>query len=222
MYVKTFCDGPIQANSHLIVCEETNKAALIDANGFSEDAIFDYLEKNDLKLECLLLTHGHYDHVYGAKKVQDKAQVPVYLNNKDLFLMEMLGEQLTLSGLPPIGPPAEKPAQTTPLKDGETIRVGNIEIKALLTPGHSAGSLTFYLPLQKMIFCGDLILFNGVGRTDLPGGSYEVLLDSIHDIIKKLPEDVEIYPGHGPISTIRQECAINSFFINSKEELRDL
>lgn len=222
MYVKTFCDGPIQANSHLVVCEETNKAALIDANGFSERAIFDYLDKNNLKLECLLLTHGHYDHVYGSKTVQDKANIPVYLNNKDVFLMEMLSEQLTLSGLPPIGPPAEKPTATIDLKDGEIVKVGNIDIKALLTPGHSAGSLSFYLPEEKILLCGDLILFNSVGRTDLPGGSYEVLLDSIHDIVKKLPEETVIYPGHGPKSTIKQECALNSFFINSKEELRNL
>lgn len=222
MYIKTFCDGPIQANSFLIVCEETNKAALVDANGFSESAIFDYIEKNNLKLECLLLTHGHYDHVYGAKRVQDTANVLVYLHNKDVFLMEMLGEQLKISGLPPIGPPAEKPTQTTPLKDGDITKVGNIEIKSILTPGHSAGSLSFYLEKEKKLFCGDLILFNGVGRTDLPGGSYEVLLDSIHEIIKKLPEDVEIYPGHGPVSTIGQECALSSFFINSKEELRNL
>ncbi|MGD9580813.1 MAG: MBL fold metallo-hydrolase [Vampirovibrionia bacterium] len=222
MYVKTFCDGPIQANSYLVVCEKTNKAALIDANGFSERAIFNYIKQNDIKLESLLLTHGHYDHVYGAKTVQETAKVPVYLNNKDLFLLEMLNEQLTISGLPPIGPPAEKPAKTTNLNDGDAVEVGDLKLKAILTPGHSAGSLCFYIKEERKLFCGDLILFNGVGRTDLPGGSYEVLLDSIHEIIKKLPPEVEIYPGHGPVSTIKEECAINSFFINTKEELRNL
>ncbi|MEW5820835.1 MAG: MBL fold metallo-hydrolase, partial [Cyanobacteriota bacterium] len=169
MIIKKYCGGSFQVNNFIIACEETKSAAMIDAGGYDENNIYQYLDKNDFKLEYLFLTHGHVDHICGAKKVHDDRKVPVCLNNGDKFLLDMLETQLSIYGMP-----AAKPVETiAPVIDGQIINLGNLVIKIIATPGHSLGSVCYYIESEKVLFAGDTLFSASIGRTDLPGGSFE-------------------------------------------------
>lgn len=208
MIVKTFPMGPLQVNTNLIACENTKKAALIDFGGYDLEKIETYIQKNNLSLEYLLLTHGHFDHVYGAGTLQEKYTLPVYLHEGDKFLLDMLEQQLLSYGMKPKKPPEN----ITYINDGDTITLGELEIKVLTTPGHSQGSVSYYIEAASTVFVGDTIFMGAVGRTDLPGGSTATLMDSITTKLLTLPDDTAVYCGHGPVTTIGEERVNNPFF----------
>jgi glyoxylase-like metal-dependent hydrolase (beta-lactamase superfamily II) len=207
MLIKSFTLGPFQVNNYIIACEETKKAALIDAAGEDLFKIEDFLTGNNLKLEFILITHGHLDHVAGADEIQRKFKVPVYINNEDEFLLNLLEEQLSMYGMLPAKPPKE----ILDLNDGDIINLGNIEIKVITTPGHSPGGVCFYIPELKKIFTGDTLFEQSVGRTDLPGGNYQQLIQSIKEKLLVLPFDIEVFSGHGSGTTIGEEKLDNPF-----------
>lgn len=208
MYLKTFTVGPFQVNNYLIGCEKNGKAALIDSGGFENDIIESILKQNNMNLEYILLTHGHLDHVSGARELQINLDVPVYINEEDHFLVKILEQQLALYGLPTSKPPEK----LTFIKDSDIIKLGNIEIKVISTPGHSPGCVCYYIESEKLIFVGDTIFNESIGRTDLPGGSYDQLMKSIKEKLMILPDDTKVLSGHGPETTIGEEKLNNPFF----------
>lgn len=213
MFFKTYTGGGFMVNNYLIACEETKKAALIDAGNFGENEIIEFCQQQGYKLEYLLLTHGHFDHISGAKTIQDKLALPIYLNKEDHFWVDMLQTQLSFYGMPP----ADPPNGVMDIQEGQTITLGNLKIKTIHAPGHSPGSICYYIETEKKIFVGDVIFAQSVGRTDLPGGSYDQLMNSIEQKLFTLPADVQAYSGHGPVTTIGEELEHNPFCGKNKQ-----
>lgn len=208
MLLKTYTLGPFEVNSYLIACLDTNKAAIIDYGGFNLSEVDDFLNKNNLHLEFLLLTHGHVDHISGANDLQKLKHMPIYMHKGDEFLVNMLEQQLILYDMPP----AKPPEKVNYVKNGEIIKLGNIEIRVLATPGHSLGSVCYYIPTESKVFVGDTIFSESIGRTDLPGGSFDQIMKSIKYQLLVLPDETEVFSGHGPVTTIGEEKLNNPFF----------
>ena len=202
MIIKTFIKPPIDNNNYLIIDEDTKEAALIDCSCF-DDEILTEIEDQKANLKYVLLTHGHFDHITGLNDTDE--DVKVLMHSAD---MEWIKELNTY--LPMIGMPAMKtPRIDGHFSDGDIIKLGNLEIKVLHTPGHTQGGVCFYV--ENNLFSGDTIFRESVGRCDLPGGDYNQIIDSIEERIFALPEETVIYPGHGRTTTVGWEKVHNSF-----------
>ena len=202
MIIKTFVKPPIDNNNYLIIDEHSKEAALIDCSCF-DDEILTELEDLGANLKYVLLTHGHFDHITGLNDTDEDVKVLMHQND-----MEWIKELNTY--LPMIGMPSMKtPRIDGFLKDGDVIKLGDLEIKVIHTPGHTQGGVCFYV--ENNLFSGDTIFKESVGRCDLPGGDYNQIIDSIEERIFTLPEDTIIYPGHGRTTTVGWEKVHNSF-----------
>ena len=202
MIIKTFVKPPIDNNNYLIIDEHSKEAALIDCSCF-DDEILTALEDLGANLKYVLLTHGHFDHITGLNDTDEDVKVLMHQND-----MEWIKELNTY--LPMIGMPSMKtPRIDEFLKDGDVIKLGDLEIKVIHTPGHTQGGVCFYV--ENNLFSGDTIFKESVGRCDLPGGDYNQIIDSIEERIFTLPEETIIYPGHGRTTTVGWEKVHNSF-----------
>lgn len=197
--------GPIETNCYILGDERSKKAVVIDAGG-EFGKIIKIIESLNLKLEKLINTHGHADHIGAVKQMQDKYDVKFYLNEKDLYLMKSYSEISGYLGLSEKNPPKVDGY----LKEGEIIRIGEIEIKAIHTPGHTPGSMVFLIEKEKILLSGDTLFEGSVGRTDLPGGSARELALSLKKITL-LKNDIRVFPGHGEKTTIEKEKKYNIF-----------
>ena len=202
MIIKTFIEPPIENNNYLIIDEESKEAALIDCSYMDEDILLE-LKKQNAKLKYVLLTHGHFDHIGGLNDLPEDVQVLMHEDD-----MEWVNEVNTY--LPMIGMPSMKvPKIHKHIKDNDIIKLGNTEIKAIYTPGHTQGGVCYYI--EGHLFSGDTIFRESVGRCDLPGGDFNQIVDSIEQRIFELPEETIIYPGHGKTTTVGWEKVHNSF-----------
>ena len=202
MIIKCFLKPPIDNNNYLIIDEETNEAALIDCSCFDIEILYE-LEKNNLNLKYVLLTHGHFDHITGLNDVSDNVKILMHKND-----MEWINELNTY--LPMIGmPPMQEPRIDQFISDKEIIKLGNLEIQVIHTPGHTQGGVCYYV--NNNLFSGDTIFKEAVGRCDLPGGNFNQIVESIENRIFNLPEDTTIYPGHGKTTTVGWEKEHNQF-----------
>lgn len=205
MIIKAITAGPFQVNNYLIICEDTKEAALIDAGGdFKKTEKL--IKDNNVSLKYLFNTHGHLDHVAGDFEIREKLGTKVFLHKEDQFMVDSFQQFLGLYGFPHY----ETPIIDDYFENNQEIKVGNLNFKVLHTPGHSPGSVS--LLVNDSLFAGDTIFARSVGRTDLPGGSYEVLKSSIEDVIFSLNPDITIYPGHGETTTVGEEKLHNPFF----------
>lgn len=182
-------------------------AAVVDPP-FGSSTIQEYLKSEGMSLKMILLTHAHFDHMGGINSILPfpPGELKVYLHPDDLPLWEAGGgaSQFGFSmDIPLIHPRA--------VMHGTELWLGDSMILALHTPGHSPGHIVYYLPEEKTAFCGDLIFYHGVGRTDLPGASGRILIQSIKDHIFTLPDDTLLIPGHGPSTTVGEEKLNNPF-----------
>jgi len=207
--IKVFTLGPLQNNCYLLIDDHSKSAALIDPP-YGVDAISQYLETQKLDLQMILITHAHFDHIGGVNTLIQSAGKPIdlYLHPDDQNLWNSGGGAKEFGfylELPIVNPKAAL--------DQTTIYLENNKIQVRHTPGHSSGHVIYYLPEEKSIFCGDLIFYHGVGRTDLPGGSARTLIQSIEKNILPLPDDVRLYPGHGAATTVGEERIHNPFLI---------
>jgi glyoxylase-like metal-dependent hydrolase (beta-lactamase superfamily II) len=207
--IKHFVFNPFQVNTY-ILSDDTGEAVIIDAacsTPKEEGFLSDYIEKQELTPKVLINTHGHVDHLLGANHVANMYNVPLHMHGDDVPLLERAREQAAMFGLelddiPPVD---------NHLKDGDGIGFGDSLIKVLHVPGHSPGGIVLYSPVNKFVVAGDVLFHGSIGRTDLPGGDYNSLIEGIKNKLLALPDDVTVYSGHGPATTIGEEKNSNPF-----------
>ena len=205
MIFKTITVGPLGVNCYIIGCEKTKAGAVIDP-GDDAPAILKVIKENNLDINYILLTHGHVDHLAHVSQLKSSIDAEFLMHPDDTFLLTGLLGQAMMFGLPNPG----KPKPDRLISEGEKIVLGELTINVLHTPGHSPGSVTYFV--ADKLFVGDLIFAGSIGRTDLPKGNYQTLIASVETKIFSLPDATAIYPGHGPATTVGQEKATNPFF----------
>lgn len=209
MQLKTFFFNPIRECTYLFT-SDSGETAIIDCGAYTSrerGRIEEYIREHQLQVTHHLLTHAHLDHVFGARFVYDTYGVLPHLHTADEPLFLHLREQAQMFGIPLSDTPLD---QYHPLTDGDILRLGNTEIKVLHTPGHTEGGVCYYIESQHILFSGDTLFQGSIGRTDLPGGNYPTLLQSL-DRIKLLPPETTVYPGHGLETSIGQEILYNQY-----------
>jgi len=206
MIYKVFPVGPLQCNCSVVGDEQTREAMVIDPGDQIED-ILEILKAENLTLKQIVVTHAHIDHVGGAMKLKAATGAPILMNQNDQALLKMLDVQAAWVGMKPPGPVQVDEA----VGEGRVLKVGNITSNVIHTPGHTEGSICLYFPEQKTLVAGDTLFAGSIGRTDLPGGSYEKIMRSLHNQVLALPDDTQVVPGHGPLTTIGEERETNPF-----------
>ena len=214
--IKTFQVGIMPTNSYVIRDIETSAMAIVDPGEYSKEAV-GYIKSNGGNLEMILLTHGHFDHIFGVAALQRKYSVPVLMGEADADLLAIAGQSAEAAGLkmPDTG------FRTTPLTDGQALTVlKGSPFTAIATPGHTEGGFCFYDETDKVLFSGDTLFAGTIGRTDLFGGEYDKLIVSVMDRLMGLPGDVDVLPGHGTWTTVGNERTGNPFLqpFNEPEE----
>jgi hydroxyacylglutathione hydrolase len=198
--------GPLQTNGYIIY--KDGEGLIVDPGG-EADFLLGRIKELNIKVQAVLLTHAHFDHIGALEKVREELQCPVYLHEAEDEWLE--NTQLNGSGVfPGIDEISCKKAEKLWTEEGEK-EIGSFGFYLFETPGHSPGSVTYYFLHENLAFSGDVLFRGGVGRTDLTGGSQEVLLDSIHEKLLLLPDETEILNGHGPETTIGEEKETNPF-----------
>ena len=207
--VKTFVFNPVMENTYLLF-DETGEAAIIDCGASDEKEkkqIADFIRDNHLNLKRLLNTHLHFDHVFGNQFINETYGLEPEYHREEDSLSELRKMNVLFS-----------PIKYEPVDAGhfieheEEIIFGNTKLKALLTPGHSLGCLSFYSEKDQCVFTGDTLFYHDVGRSDLPGGDHKTLLKSIRDYLFTLPGSTVVYPGHDMSTTIEEEKLHNPYF----------
>lgn len=196
--------GVYGVNAYILGDEETKEAVVIDPGG-SSDEISSLLRKEKLKLQAILLTHAHGDHIGGIAGLLKDWKTSVFVHKKDLYILR--DADLNYSSRLPMN--AVNFSDANILKHGDLLKYGKLEIKVLHTPGHSPGGTTFQV--EDHLFTGDTLFKGSIGRTDLEGGSHNQLLNSIKDKLLILKNDHKVYPGHGPQTTLEEERRNNPF-----------
>jgi hydroxyacylglutathione hydrolase len=206
MIHRVFPVGPLQCNCSIIGDEQTREAMVIDPGDQIED-ILKILKSENLTLKQIVVTHAHIDHVGGAMKLKAATGAPILMNQKDEVLLKMLDVQASWIGMKPPGAVQVDEA----VGEGRILQVGNLSSTVIHTPGHTEGSICLYFPEQKTLIAGDTLFAGSIGRTDLPGGSFEKIIRSLHNQLLQLPDETHVIPGHGPMTTIGQERESNPF-----------
>lgn len=201
--------NPFQENTY-VVSDATGECVIIDAGNYPADEdkkLSAYIDGKGLKPVMAVNTHGHVDHMLGVQYAKDTYGIPFALHGDDKFLVESCRRQGQLYGFQI----DEIPTVDIDLKDQKEIKFGNTTLRIIPTPGHSPGHVCFYEPESKVLFSGDTLFRESIGRTDLPGGDYSWIMRSILQNIMPLGSDVAFYPGHGPSSTLGHELLYNPF-----------
>ena len=198
MKIETFVTGPISVNTYVIYDEKTNNGIVLDVGGSAEE-IAEFIRDNKINISAIYATHGHFDHVIGAKDLQDILNVPFYMSEKDSIFVENLPDQLILYGMEPVLPPKINGY----IDENTEFYIGNEKVKIIETPGHTIGGICLFI--GDKLFSGDTLFYECIGRTDLPTGDYLSLKKSIREKLFMLPDEVQVYPGHGVLTTIAHE-----------------
>src|SRR5215475_5515775 len=206
MIHKIFPVGPLQCNCSIIGDEQTHEAMVIDP-GDQIDEILQTLRQEKLTLKQIVITHAHIDHVGGAMKLKAATGAPILMNQNDYALLKMLDMQATWIGMRPPGDVHIDEA----ISQGRVLKIGDISSSVIHTPGHTEGSICLYFPAEKKLIAGDTLFAGSIGRTDLPGGSMEKILRSLHTRVLALPDETQVTPGHGPQTSIGEERETNPF-----------
>ena len=202
MIIKRFVTGPLENNIYLLVDEKTKQAVLIDATALIPE-IEDAVKETGSDVNFILLTHGHFDHIMGLNNLKEALDAQAVINKNDLVLSDNINEFTRMFNQPDSKPPVYEKF----VEDNDIIQVGDMVIKVITTPGHTEGGVCYLV--DGNLFSGDTLFRESVGRTDLTGGSFEKLSDSIKNKLFKLPDDTKVYPGHGPMTTIEHEKQYN-------------
>ena len=208
MIHEIFPVGLLRCNCSIIGDEGTREALVIDP-GDEIEHILSVLNKHQLTVKQIIVTHAHIDHVGGAMKLKRATGAPILLNKNDYALLKMLDVQASWIGA--ASPEAVEIDQN--LDDQATIHCGTISAIAMHTPGHTEGSVCLYFPSQQKLIAGDTLFAGSIGRTDLPGGSFNKIIASLHDRVLALPDETVVVPGHGALTTIGEERESNPFLV---------
>ncbi|MGA8430234.1 MAG: MBL fold metallo-hydrolase [Candidatus Sulfotelmatobacter sp.] len=200
--------GPLRCNCSIIGDEKTREAMVIDPGDDIED-VEAILTKHNLRVRQIVITHAHIDHVGGAMKLRAATGAPILLNQNDHALLQMLDVQAAWIG---VTAPGEVKIDQS-ISSGDKVGVGLLEASVLHTPGHTEGSVCLYFPAENKLIAGDTLFAGSIGRTDLPGGSMQKILQSLHGTVLALPDETVVVPGHGPLTTIGQERESNPFLV---------
>lgn len=204
LIIKNLELGPIMANCYILGCEETLEAVVIDP-GDDAPEILTELTDAKLKVKYILNTHGHFDHVGANKKLKEATNAPILIHASDAPMLPNLSAHAKMFGIS-----AENSPQADQLiKDGDLISFGKITLKVIHTPGHTPGGVSFYA--DGKVFVGDTLFSGSIGRTDFPGGDYDTLIASVQKKLFPLGDNVVVYTGHGPETTIGRERKFNPF-----------
>jgi hydroxyacylglutathione hydrolase len=200
--------GPLQCNCSIIGDEVTREAMVIDPGDDIND-ILAIIRKHNLQVKQIVITHAHIDHVGGAMKIRAATGAPILLNEHDYALVKMLDVQAAWIGVPTPGKVEIDRSITT----GQAVSAGSHTAQILHTPGHTEGSICLYFAPEKKLIAGDTLFAGSIGRTDLPGGSMQKILHSLHYTLLELPDETVVVPGHGGLTTIGEERESNPFLI---------
>lgn len=198
---------PFEQNCSLIWCETTGHAALVDPGG-DVDLLLAEVEKAGVKLDKLLLTHAHVDHVGGALELAQRLNLPIHgPQDEDAFWLDRLPDQARMYGFPPTQ--AFRPDHW--LRDGDTVELGKLRFDVIHCPGHTPGHVVFFEPESRHAFVGDVLFQGSIGRTDFPKGDHRALIRAIREKLFPLGDDIVFVPGHGPMSTFGRERRGNPY-----------
>lgn len=198
--------GPLQTNCYILACDETMQAAVIDPS-WNGRAIAQTAVDQGYTISHILLTHSHFDHVGGLDELKTAVAAPIYIHPEAVPMLEHAHLSARTFQLEiPTPPPADEM-----LAEGQLLQIGNLTAHVLFTPGHAPGHVSFHLPEHKVIFDGDVLFQGSIGRTDLPGGDFDLLMRIIHDKLMVLPDETQVLSGHGPATTIGREREYNPF-----------
>ncbi len=198
--------GPLQCNCSIIGDETTHEAIVIDPGDNIAD-VLTLVKKHSLQVKQIVITHAHIDHIGGAMKLRAATGAPILLNQNDYALLKMLDIQAGWIGVPA----PEKVEIDRSVTTGETVTAGSHTAQILHTPGHTEGSICLYFETEKKLIAGDTLFAGSIGRTDLPGGSMQKIIRSLHDTVLALPDETTVVPGHGELTTIGEERESNPF-----------
>ena len=197
---------PFEQNASILYCSETKKCAIVDPGGDIE-VLLKIAKDNELLPEKILLTHGHIDHAGGATEIAQILKVEIHgPHEDDKFLLDSLEEQGKMFGLN-----SKDCSPDVWLNEGDIVTIGKEKLETYFCPGHTPGHLIFYNSQSKLAIVGDVLFCGSIGRTDLPGGNFDDLIQSVKDKLWPLGRDIEFIPGHGPMSTFEAERQSNPF-----------
>lgn len=207
--IKTFYFNDLRECTY-VLWDSTNECVIIDPGCHTQiekERLEKFIEENSLKPVKLLNTHGHFDHIMGNAFVAKRWSLKTYIHPYDKPHLERALVQSQMFGYNIEQPPLD----TIDIQDGDILEFGNSHLAVMYTPGHTRGGVSFYNKEDKIVITGDALFSGSIGRTDLPGGDYDQLMDSLLNKIVKLGDDFRVYPGHGPYTTIGKEMASNPF-----------
>ncbi len=210
IHVARFVFNDFQENT-FVLYDETGECVIIDPgcnNAAEQKELSNYIETNNLQPKSLLNTHGHIDHVLGNRFIADEYKLKLGIHEKEIPVIESVKEYALSYEMH-----VDSPMPEIIFKDGDIVRFGNSSLEVLYTPGHSPGGISFYSAEDKFVIAGDVLFLQSIGRTDLPGGDMDTLMKSIKEKLFTLGDDVKVYTGHGPETTIGFERQNNPFLI---------
>ena len=219
--IKTFVFNPFAENTYLL-WDDTLQGAIVDPGNFSpkdDGTLLDYVDKQKILIKFIVLTHGHFDHIFGARSLSDKLGVPIYMHPLDKPVLENNRNMVGKHGLPA----PDLGFETKDVQEGDTLSFGETTFKVIHTPGHSPGGICLLDEKDQVLLCGDTLFAGSIGRSDLFMGDYDKLIVSIMDKLMGLPSDTEVLPGHGYHTNIGYERTHNPFLqpFNEKDEEAD-
>ena len=209
--VQTFTFSPFQENTYLLY-DATNECVIIDPGCYDSAErmeLNEFIDSHGLKPVAIWNTHAHLDHIFGNRYLADKYSIPVMIHEGEVGILGQAPMHAKLYGLNL--EPSPEPARL--FKEGESITFGETTFKVFYTPGHTPGHVSLYNADNKILFSGDVLFMGSIGRTDLPGGDHETLMGSISSVLMELDDDVEVYSGHGPVTTIGRERTTNPYIL---------
>ncbi|HEY5408682.1 MAG TPA: MBL fold metallo-hydrolase [Ginsengibacter sp.] len=209
--IKVLTFNAVQENTYVLY-NKTHECIIIDPGCYSEEekyALQSFINDNGLRPAMLLNTHCHLDHVFGNKFIAESYRLTLKIHKNEEAVLQMA----PASGLMFNLPFDNYAGELIFLKEGDVISLGEDSLRVIEAPGHSPGSICFYCEKQKFIIGGDVLFYQSIGRTDLPGGSHESLIKNIKEKLFVLPQDVKVYPGHGPATTIGDEIKYNPYLV---------
>jgi glyoxylase-like metal-dependent hydrolase (beta-lactamase superfamily II) len=215
MFIKSFESGTFLTIGYLVADEVTREAIVIDAPQGSARAIVQTAKDNGFRINALINTHGHWDHTADNHHLQQALmpqKLPILIHREDEHWLN--GRSIKLLQIPFEFIPSTAEGH---LEDGQVLGVGDLRFIVLFTPGHTTGGICLYEPIEKILFTGDTLFAGSIGRTDLPGGSEQLLIKCIASKLLVLGDDVVVYPGHGPSTTIGEERVSNPFLERGQE-----